>query len=48
MRPDVAAISAREGAEVVLVSRATIDKMDATKHEVEHALAGRHRRSSAA
>ncbi|MDD5403389.1 MAG: NAD(P)-binding protein [Sulfuricella sp.] len=36
---DVAAVSAREGAEVVLVSRATIDKMNANKHEVEQALA---------
>ncbi|MFP5409065.1 MAG: FAD-dependent oxidoreductase, partial [Gammaproteobacteria bacterium] len=37
MASDVASISAREGAEVVLVSRATIDKMAANKHEVEHA-----------
>src|SRR5574340_1169524 len=37
MAQDVAAISVREGAEVVLVSRATIDKMAANKHEVEHA-----------
>ncbi|HMM47127.1 MAG TPA: NAD(P)-binding protein [Thiobacillaceae bacterium] len=37
MAQDVAAISAREGAEVVLVSRATIEKMAANKHEVEHA-----------
>ncbi|MFN3397294.1 MAG: NAD(P)-binding protein [Sulfurimicrobium sp.] len=36
---DVAAVSAREGAEVILVSRATIDKMNANKHEVEQALA---------
>jgi NADPH-dependent glutamate synthase beta subunit-like oxidoreductase/formate hydrogenlyase subunit 6/NADH:ubiquinone oxidoreductase subunit I len=35
---DVAAVSAREGAEVVLISRATIDKMNAAKAEVEHAL----------
>ncbi len=34
---DVASISAREGAEVVLISRATIDKMAANKVEVEHA-----------
>lgn len=38
MASDVASISAREGAEVVLVSRATMDKMAANKHEVEHAL----------
>jgi NADPH-dependent glutamate synthase beta subunit-like oxidoreductase/Pyruvate/2-oxoacid:ferredoxin oxidoreductase delta subunit len=37
MAHDVASISARGGAEVVLVSRATIDKMAANKHEVEHA-----------
>jgi NADPH-dependent glutamate synthase beta subunit-like oxidoreductase/Pyruvate/2-oxoacid:ferredoxin oxidoreductase delta subunit len=37
MAHDVAAVSAREGAEVVLVSRATIDKMNASKHEIEHA-----------
>lgn len=36
---DVAAVSAREGAEVILISRATIDKMNANKAEVEHALA---------
>jgi NADPH-dependent glutamate synthase beta subunit-like oxidoreductase/Pyruvate/2-oxoacid:ferredoxin oxidoreductase delta subunit len=36
---DVASISAREGAEVVLISRATIDKMAANKVEVEHAQA---------
>jgi NADPH-dependent glutamate synthase beta subunit-like oxidoreductase/Pyruvate/2-oxoacid:ferredoxin oxidoreductase delta subunit len=36
---DVAAVSAREGAEVVLVSRSTIDKMNANKHEIEQALA---------
>ena len=35
---DVASVSAREGAEVVLISRATIDKMNAAKAEVEHAL----------
>jgi NADPH-dependent glutamate synthase beta subunit-like oxidoreductase/Pyruvate/2-oxoacid:ferredoxin oxidoreductase delta subunit len=34
---DVASISARGGAEVVLVSRSTIDKMAASPHEVEHA-----------
>ncbi|OYW37845.1 MAG: glutamate synthase [Hydrogenophilales bacterium 12-61-10] len=38
MAHDVASVSVREGAEVVLVSRATIDKMNASKHEVEHAL----------
>jgi len=38
MAHDVASISARDGAEVVLVSRATIDKMNASKHEIEHAL----------
>ncbi|MDP1864296.1 MAG: NAD(P)-binding protein [Thiobacillus sp.] len=37
MAHDVASVSAREGAEVVLVSRATIDKMNASKHEIEHA-----------
>ena len=37
MAHDVASISARGGAEVVLVSRSTIDKMAANKHEVEHA-----------
>jgi NADPH-dependent glutamate synthase beta subunit-like oxidoreductase len=36
---DVADISRREGAEVTLVSRATMDKMNANKHEIEHALA---------
>ncbi len=36
---DVAAVSAREGAEVILISRATIDKMNANKAEIEHALA---------
>ena len=35
---DVADISARQGAEVALVSRATMDKMNANKHEIEHAL----------
>ncbi len=35
---DVAKISARGGADVVLVSRATMDKMNAAKAEVEHAL----------
>jgi NADPH-dependent glutamate synthase beta subunit-like oxidoreductase/Pyruvate/2-oxoacid:ferredoxin oxidoreductase delta subunit len=35
---DVAKVSAREGAEVVLISRASIDKMNANKHEIEHAL----------
>ena len=36
---DVAAVSAREGAEVVLITRASIEKMNAAKMEVEHALA---------
>ena len=36
---DVAKISAREGAEVVLVSRASISKMHANKHEIEQAQA---------
>jgi NADPH-dependent glutamate synthase beta subunit-like oxidoreductase len=36
---DVATISAREGADVVLISRASIEKMNANKHEVEEALA---------
>ncbi len=36
---DVAEISARQGAEVTLTSVFTIDKMEANKHEVEHALA---------
>ncbi len=36
---DVAAASVREGAEVVLVSRASIDKMHANKHEIEQAQA---------
>lgn len=35
---DVASISARGGADVVLVSRATMEKMNAAKAEVEHAL----------
>ena len=35
---DVAAVSAREGADVILISRASIEKMNANKHEVEHAL----------
>ena len=35
---DVAKISARGGADVVLVSRATMDKMNANKLEIEHAL----------
>jgi len=37
MAHDVASVSARGGAEVVLVSRSTVDKMAASKHEVEHA-----------
>jgi len=37
MAHDVASISARDGADVTLVSRATIDKMNANKHEIEHA-----------
>lgn len=36
---DVAAISARMGVEVVLISRATVDKMAANKHEIEQAQA---------
>jgi NADPH-dependent glutamate synthase beta subunit-like oxidoreductase/Pyruvate/2-oxoacid:ferredoxin oxidoreductase delta subunit len=36
---DVAAVSAKEGADVVLCSRASIEKMNANKHEVEEALA---------
>ncbi|MEO8122488.1 MAG: NAD(P)-binding protein [Burkholderiales bacterium] len=36
---DVAAVSARQGAEVTLTSIFTIDKMQASRHEVEHALA---------
>lgn len=35
---DVASVSARQGAEVVLITRATIEKMNAAKAEVEHAL----------
>ena len=35
---DVASVSAREGADVILISRASIEKMNANKHEVEHAL----------
>ncbi|MBT9612715.1 MAG: NAD(P)-binding protein [Burkholderiales bacterium] len=35
---DVAAVSARQGAEVILITRATIEKMNAAKAEVEHAL----------
>ncbi len=37
MAQDVAEISAREGAEVVLVSRSTIEKMAANPAEIEHA-----------
>ncbi|MCB2020877.1 MAG: NAD(P)-binding protein [Rhizobacter sp.] len=36
---DVAAVSARQGAEVTLTSIFVIDKMQASRHEVEHALA---------
>jgi NADPH-dependent glutamate synthase beta subunit-like oxidoreductase/Pyruvate/2-oxoacid:ferredoxin oxidoreductase delta subunit len=36
---DVASIAARQGVDVVLISRATIDKMAANKHEVEQAKA---------
>ena len=36
---DVSSIAARMGVEVVLISRATIDKMAASKHEVEQAKA---------
>lgn len=36
---DVATIAARQGVEVVLISRSTIDKMAANKHEVEQAKA---------
>ncbi|MDD5240391.1 MAG: NAD(P)-binding protein [Sulfuricella sp.] len=36
---DVAEVSAKEGAEVVLCSRAPVEKMNANKHEVEEALA---------
>jgi len=35
---DVAAVSARQGAEVILITRASIEKMNAAKAEVEHAL----------
>ncbi len=35
---DVAEISARQGAEVTLTSVFTVDKMQANKHEIEHAL----------
>jgi NADPH-dependent glutamate synthase beta subunit-like oxidoreductase len=36
---DVAAVSARQGADVTLTSIFAIEKMQASKHEVEHALA---------
>ena len=36
---DVAEASAKEGAEVVLCSRAAVEKMNANKHEIEEALA---------
>ncbi|MHB1231234.1 MAG: NAD(P)-binding protein [Burkholderiales bacterium] len=36
---DVASVSARQGAEVILITRASIEKMNAAKAEVEHALA---------
>jgi NADPH-dependent glutamate synthase beta subunit-like oxidoreductase/Pyruvate/2-oxoacid:ferredoxin oxidoreductase delta subunit len=36
---DVASIAARQGVDVVLISRATIDKMAANKHEVDQAKA---------
>jgi NADPH-dependent glutamate synthase beta subunit-like oxidoreductase/Pyruvate/2-oxoacid:ferredoxin oxidoreductase delta subunit len=36
---DVAEISARQGAEVTLTSVFTMDKMQANRHEIEHALA---------
>ena len=36
---DVAEVSAKEGADVVLCSRAPVEKMNANKHEVEEALA---------
>ena len=36
---DVATLSARQGAEVTLTSVFAVDKMQASKHEVEHALA---------
>ncbi len=35
---DVASVSARQGAEVILITRASIEKMNAAKAEVEHAL----------
>lgn len=35
---DVAAVSARQGAEVILITRASIEKMNAAKAEVDHAL----------
>ncbi|NWG86727.1 MAG: NAD(P)-binding protein [Hydrogenophilaceae bacterium] len=34
---DVASIAARQGVDVVLISRATVDKMAANKHEIEQA-----------
>lgn len=36
---DVAAVSAKDGADVVLCSRSPVDKMNANKHEVDEALA---------
>lgn len=36
---DVASVSARQGADVTLTSIFAVDKMQASKHEVEHALA---------
>jgi len=36
---DVASIAARQGVDVVLISRSTVDKMAANKHEVEQAKA---------
>ncbi|MCU0814168.1 MAG: NAD(P)-binding protein [Burkholderiaceae bacterium] len=36
---DVASVSARQGAEVTLTSIFAVDKMQASRHEVEHALA---------
>ncbi|BAN36510.1 glutamate synthase (NADPH) small subunit [Sulfuricella denitrificans skB26] len=36
---DVAAVSAKDGAEVVLCSRSPVDQMNANKHEVDEALA---------
>ncbi len=39
MAQDVAEISAHQGAEVTLTSVFAIDKMQANKHEIEHALA---------